>query len=148
MAVFLLRAKHGAAYTPPAASHYFADLPVAGKEWQEAWVDQFYSEGITSGCNTNPLIYCPEKPVTRAAMAVFILRALEGASYTPPPPSHYFADMPVTDKEWMEPWVDEFYRRGITTGCGTGPLIYCPENPVKRQAMAAFIVRAFNLPLP
>ena len=148
MAVFLLRAKYGAGYAPPAATHTFADLPVAGKEWQEAWVDQFYLEGITTGCGTSPLRYCPENPVTRAAMAVFILRALEGASYTPPAASHFFADMPVAGKEWMEPWVDEVYRRGITTGCGTGPLIYCPETAVKRQAMAAFIVRAFNLPLP
>ena len=148
MAVFLLRAKYGASYAPPPATHTFADLPVAGKEWQEAWVDQFYLEGITGGCGTSPLRYCPENPVTRAAMAVFILRALEGASYTPPAASHFFADLPVAGKEWMEPWVDELYRRGITTGCGTGPLIYCPENPVKRQAMAAFIVRAFDIPLP
>jgi hypothetical protein len=148
MAVFLLRAQHGAGYAPPAATHTFADLPVAGKEWQEAWVDQFYLEGITTGCGMSPLIYCPENPVTRAAMAVFILRALNGSSYTPPAASHYFADLPTTGKEWMEPWVDEFYRQGITTGCGTGPLIYCPESPVKRQAMAAFIVRAFGLPLP
>jgi hypothetical protein len=148
MAVFLLRAKYGSGYAPPPATHTFADLPVTGKEWQEAWVDQFYLEGITTGCGTGPLIYCPENPVTRAAMAVFILRALEGSSYTPPAASHYFADLPVAGKEWMEPWVDELYRRGITTGCGTGPLIFCPENPVKRQAMAAFIVRAFSLPLP
>jgi hypothetical protein len=148
MAVFLLRAKYGSSYTPPSATHTFADLPVAGKEWQEAWVDQFYLEGITSGCGTGPLIYCPENPVTRAAMAVFILRALYGSSYAPPAASHFFSDLPVAGKEWMEPWVDELYREGITTGCGTGPLIYCPETAVKRQAMAAFIVRAFNLPLP
>jgi hypothetical protein len=148
MAVFLLRAKYGSSYTPPAATHTFADLPVAGKEWQEAWVDQFYLEGITTGCGVSPLIYCPENPVTRAAMAVFILRALYGSSYTPPAASHFFADLPVAGKEWMEPWVDELYREGITTGCGTSPLIYCPETAVKRQAMAAFIVRAFNLPLP
>jgi hypothetical protein len=148
MAVFLLRAKYGSSYTPPAASHYFADLPVAGKEWQEAWVDQLYREGITGGCGTGPLIYCPETSTTRAAMAVLILRAKNGSSYTPPAASHFFADLPVAGKEWMEPWVDELYREGITTGCGTGPLIYCPETAVKRQAMAAFIVRAFNLPLP
>jgi alpha-tubulin suppressor-like RCC1 family protein len=148
MAVFLLRAKYGAGYTPPAARHFFSDLPVAGKEWQEAWVDEFYSQGITGGCGTAPLRFCPENPVTRAAMAVFILRAIEGSTYAPPAASHFFADLPVAGKEWQEAWVDELYRRGITTGCGTGPLIYCPENPVKRQAMAAFIVRAFNLPLP
>jgi hypothetical protein len=148
MTVFLLRAKYGSSYTPPAATHLFADLPVAGKEWMEPWVDQFFLEGITTGCGVSPLIYCPEQSVTRAAMAVFVLRALYGSGYTPPAASHYFSDMPVAGKEWMEPWVDELYREGITTGCGTGPLIYCPETAVKRQAMAAFIVRAFSLPLP
>ena len=148
MAVFLLRAKYGSDYEPPPATHTFSDLPVAGKEWQEAWVDQFYLLGITSGCGVSPLRYCPENAVTRAAMAVFILRAIEGAEYTPPPATHTFSDMPVVGKEWMEAWVDEFYDRGITGGCGTDPLRYCPENSIKRQGMAAFIVRAFNLPLP
>jgi hypothetical protein len=81
-------------------------------------------------------------------MAVFILRSVNGSSYVPPAASHFFADVPTAGKEWMEPWVDELYRQGITTGCGTGPLIYCPETAVKRQAMAAFLQRAFGLPLP
>ena len=148
MAVFLLRVLHGSAYQPPAASHYFADLPVPGKEWQEAWVDEFFREGFTDGCGINPPVFCPETETTRAATAVFILRVKHGLHFSPPPKSHYFADVPVAGKEWMEPWIDQFYREGGTTGCGVNPLIFCPENPVKRQAMAAFIVRAFLLPLP
>ena len=144
MAVFLLRAEHGAGYVPPAATHTFSDMPVVGKEWMEPWVDQLYAEGITSGCGAGP-IFCPENPVTRAAMAVFLLRALEGSSYVPPAATHTFSDMPVAGKEWMEPWVDEFYTRGITTGCGAAPLIYCPENSVTRAAMAVFIDRAYGL---
>ena len=62
----------------------FADVPVAGKEWMEPWVVAFYNAGITTGCGANPLRYCPENPVTRAAMAVFVLRAIEGPSYVPP----------------------------------------------------------------
>jgi hypothetical protein len=46
----------------------------------------------------------------------------------------------------MQPWVEEFYREGITTGCGTNPLRYCPENPVTRGAMATFISRAYSIP--
>ena len=44
----------------------------------------------------------------------------------PPATGHYFSDVPVAGKEWMKPWVDEFYRRGITGGCGVSPLRYCP----------------------
>jgi len=145
MAVFILRAIEGPSYVPPAATHTFSDLPVTGKEWMEPWVDEFYDRGITTGCGTDPLRYCPENPVTRAAMAVFLLRAKNGAAYVPDPLSHYFSDMPVTGKEWMEPWVDQFYRLNITTGCGADPLTYCPENPVTRAAMAVFIGRVYDL---
>jgi hypothetical protein len=148
MAVFILRSKYGSSYTPPPATHTFADLPVAGKEWQEAWVDQYYLEGITSGCGTSPLRYCPENPVTRAAMAVFMLRAKYGAAYAPPAATHIFADLPVAGKEWMEAWVDQAYSEGIVTACGTAGPTYCPEASVTRMEMAAFIVYAFNFPLP
>ncbi len=144
MAVFVLRVIEGSSYVPPPASHFFSDMPVAGKEWMEPFVDEFYRRGITGGCGPGP-IYCPENPVTRAAMAVFLLRAIEGSSYVPPPATHTFSDVPVIGKEWMEPFVDEFYLRGITTGCGANPARYCPENPVTRAAMAVFLGRAFNL---
>ncbi len=149
MAVFILRAKHGSSHVPsPAQTNIFSDLPVAGKEWMQPWIEEFYEEGITAGCGTNPLQYCPENTVTRAAMAVFLLRAKYGADYVPPEASNppLFADVPVAGKEWMQPWVEEFYRQGYTTGCGTAPVRYCPEDPVKRAAMAVFIDRVFNIP--
>jgi len=72
MAVFLLRAKYGAGYTPPAvgASTGFSDVPT--NYWAAAWIKQLAAEGITGGCGTN--LYCPESPVTRAQMAVFLVR--------------------------------------------------------------------------
>ena len=124
----------------------FADVPVDHTFW--AQIEAFYTAGITTGCGFGPLIFCPQNPATRAAMAVYLLRAKYGADYTPPAASHFFADLPVAGKEWMEPWVDQMYREGITSGCGFSPLIFCPETAVKRQAAAAFIVRAFGLPLP
>jgi hypothetical protein len=124
----------------------FADVPINHTLWQ--YIEAFYAAGITTGCGVSPLIYCPESNVTRAAMAVFLLRAKYGAGYAPPPATHTFADLPVAGKEWQEAWVDQFYLEGITTGCGTGPLIYCPENPVTRAAMAVFILRAIEGPLP
>jgi hypothetical protein len=141
MAVFLLRAIHGSDYVPPAPTHDFADVPVTGKEWMEPWIEQFYAEGITTGCGGGN--YCPENKVTRAEMAVFVLRALHGGGYSPPAATHTFADVPVTGKEWMEPWIDQFAAEGITTGCGGGN--YCPENNVTRAEMAVFIDRAYGL---
>jgi hypothetical protein len=70
MAVFLLRSEHGAAYTPPAATGDFSDVPLS--YWAAPWIEQLAAEGITSGCGTG--IYCPDSPVTRAQMAVFLVR--------------------------------------------------------------------------
>ena len=70
MAIFLLRAKHGAGYTPPAATGIFADVPL--NYWALNWIEQLYPEGSTTGCGGGN--YCPEDPVTRAQMAVFLVR--------------------------------------------------------------------------
>ncbi len=145
MAVFLLRAKHGASYTPPPATHTFYDVPVAGKEWMEPWIDEFYAEGITTGCGLAPLRYCPEQNVTRAEMAVFVLRTINGPGWIPLPASGIFADVPVPGKEWMQPWIEHFYTLRITGGCAVGPLRYCPENNTTRAEMAVFIGRAYGL---
>jgi len=73
MAVFLLRAKHGADFQPPDATGIFADVPVT--HVFARWIEQLAREGVTSGCGTSPAVYCPEDPVTRGQMAVFLVRA-------------------------------------------------------------------------
>jgi hypothetical protein len=71
MAVFLLRAEHGVAYNPPAATGtVFTDVPL--DHWAGAWIEQLADEGITSGCTAST--YCPLTPVTRDQMAVFLQR--------------------------------------------------------------------------
>ena len=72
MAVFLLRAKHGGNYTPPPATGIFKDVPV--NDWAAGWMEQLYKERITLGCLGNDWYYCPDKIVTREAMAVFLVR--------------------------------------------------------------------------
>ena len=39
-------------------------------------VEGLYGVGVTRGCSAQPLLYCPDNPVTRAEMASFIIRAL------------------------------------------------------------------------
>ncbi len=71
MAIFLLRAKYTSAYTPPPATGtMFGDVPASLST--AAWIEQLANEGITSGCNGGN--YCPNNPVTRASMAVFLVR--------------------------------------------------------------------------
>ncbi|MFZ5820637.1 MAG: choice-of-anchor Q domain-containing protein [Chloroflexota bacterium] len=68
MAVFLLVAKHGTGYTPPAATGVFADVPADNPFAR--WIEQLAAEGITGGCGGGN--FCPQGTVTRAEMAVFL----------------------------------------------------------------------------
>ena len=104
-----------------------------------SYIDTVYTDGITSGCGTSPLIYCPQNSVTRAQMAVFILKAVHGSAYTPSGCVGVFTDVPCSNS--FAPWIEELYAEGITGGCGTGTT-YCPGNPVTRQQMAAFLLKA------
>jgi hypothetical protein len=72
MAVFLLRAKYGVGYNPPALVGGTGFGDVDPNHWAAAWIKQLVTEGITTGCATNA--YCPKAPVTRAQMAVFLVR--------------------------------------------------------------------------
>jgi hypothetical protein len=142
VAVLLGRGIHGAAYNPPAVggSTGFSDVPPT--YWAAAWIKQLAADGITGGCAA--VAYCPEGAVTRAQMAVFLLRSKHGASYTPPAAgsSTGFSDVPTA--YWAAAWIKQLVAEGITSGCGTGT--YCPESPVTRAQMAVFLVRTFNLP--
>jgi photosystem II stability/assembly factor-like uncharacterized protein len=141
MAKFLEKGIHGSAYTPPAGTGMiFADVPL--NYWAVNWIEKLYADGITTGCSITPLNYCPEDSVTRAQMAIFLLRAKHGAAYVPPAATGIFADVPTT--YWAANWIEQLYAEGITTGCGIGN--YCPEDPVTRAQMAVFLVRTFNLP--
>jgi subtilisin family serine protease len=114
----------------------FAD--VAPRYWARSWIEAIFHAGITSGCAVNPLRYCPENTVNRDQMAVFLLRAKEGAAYVPPPcTSSPFNDVPVSSP--FCPWIQELANRGITGGCGNGS--YCPGSPVTREQMAVFLLR-------
>jgi hypothetical protein len=133
---------HGAAFVPPAATGVFSDVPA--DHWAAAFIEQLYADGITTGCNTAPLRFCPGASVTRAEMAVFLGRAVHGAAFTPPAATGVFDDVPIS--HWAAAWIEQIYADGITTGCGLVPLSFCPAKLVIRSETAAFLVRAFDLP--
>ncbi|MFP5286497.1 MAG: InlB B-repeat-containing protein, partial [Thermoanaerobaculia bacterium] len=87
----------------------FEDVPRG--HWAKSWVEAIYRAGITSGCATSPLRYCPDNNVNRDQMAVFLLRAKEGAAYTPPPcTTDPFNDVPAASP--FCPWIQELANRG------------------------------------
>jgi hypothetical protein len=109
-----------------------------------AWIDALVEAGITGGCATSPLRYCPEDSVTRAQMAVFLLRGIHGAGYTPPDATGRFQDVPVAGPtpHPFRNWIEQLAVEGVTAGCSTSPPLYCPEDSVTRGQMAVFLLRA------
>jgi predicted outer membrane repeat protein len=143
MAIFLLRGKHcGSSYTPSAVgdSTGFGDVPLSAS--YAPWVKQLAAEGITAGCGNGN--FCPQQVVNRAQMAIFLLRAVHGATYSPPAvgATTGFSDVPL-DATYAA-WVKQLAAEGVTAGCGGGN--FCPLQNVNRAQMATFLVRAFGLP--
>jgi hypothetical protein len=105
------------------------------------WIEQLAAEGITAGCGGEN--YCPANPVRRDQMAVFLLKTSHGSGYVPPACTDVFEDVdcpgPFTD------WIEQLYEEGITGGCSTTPLLYCPGSSNTRGQMATFLVRTFGL---
>ncbi len=139
MAVFLLKAKHGAAHVPPPATGgVFGD--VAAGDFAADWIEELASTGITGGCGNGN--YCPGALVTRAQMAVFLLKTSESSAYVPPPAAGVFEDVPVGS--FADAWIEELYARNVTGGCAAAPLRYCPGSANTRGQMAAFLFKTFD----
>jgi hypothetical protein len=138
MAVFLLKAEHGACYVPPPCAGIFLDVPCSSNF--APWIERFAAEGITGGCGGGN--YCPTNPARRDQMAVFILRSEHGPAYVPPPCTGVFGD--VTCPSPFADWIEQLATEGITGGCGGNN--YCPGSSVTRGQMAVFLMKAFDLP--
>jgi hypothetical protein len=138
MAVFLVRGMYGSNFAPPPAiGTVFSDVPVGS--FAASYIERLFADRITAGCGGNN--YCPSASVTRAQMAVFLLRAKYGSSYSPPAATGVFSDVPPGS--FAANFIEQLAREGITGGCGGGK--YCPSAAVTRDQMAVFLVRTFGL---
>jgi hypothetical protein len=113
----------------------FLDVPTSYFAYD--YIQAVYIAGVTAGCG--PRLYCPDASTTRAQMAVFLLKADLGSSYTPPPcTGSVFTDVPCQGDPF-DPWIEDLASRGITGGCGGGN--YCPTASVTRAQMSAFLLK-------
>ncbi len=125
----------GLAATLPGA--FFADfLDVPQIDNFHASVEAIFRAGITAGCGGGN--YCRNGAVTRAQMAVFLLKASHGAAFVPPPCTGTFTD--VDCPSLFADWIEQLANEGITAGCGAG--LYCPDESVTRAQMAVFLIKA------
>jgi hypothetical protein len=115
----------------------FFDVPQ--NHWAWKYIEAIYNAGITGGCGNNPFSFCPDKKVTRAEMAIFLERGMNGPTFVPPDAvGGVFLDIPAD--HWAARWIEQLAADSITGGCGNGS--YCPNNSVTREQMAVFLLRA------
>ena len=117
---------------PPDDDHPFTDIDGNQFENDIIWL---FNAGITGGCTDTR--FCPSSSVLRDQMASFLDRALD----LDPTSIDFFDD---DDGNIHEGAINRLAAAGITGGCDVRE--YCPKDPVKRDQMASFLVRAFNLP--
>jgi hypothetical protein len=101
-------------------------------------IDTVAEAGITAGCNPpDNDRFCPDRPVTRAQMASFLTRAkhLSGGS----------AGFEDISGSIHADDIEALAAGGITKGCNPPDNDrFCPDRPVTRGEMAAFLVRSFD----
>jgi hypothetical protein len=87
-------------------------------------------------------------PLTRSANSVMIGAGVVSWQRVVPagPAVASFSDVPTTHIFYR--WIETLAQSGITGGCATGPLRYCPAEPITRGQMAVFIAQALGLYFP
>jgi IPT/TIG domain/S-layer homology domain len=100
------------------------------------FVVRLVTNGVATGVGGGN--YGAQSPTLREQMAVFLLKGRHGACYAPPPCSGVFADVPCSNP--FAPWIEALAQEGITAGCGGGN--FCPTQPVLREQMAVFLLKA------
>ena len=60
--------------SPAPAIATFNDVPTNDPAFQ--FIEALAASGITVGCSESPPLYCPDSPLTRRQMAVFLSKGL------------------------------------------------------------------------
>jgi hypothetical protein len=136
MAVFIIRGLLRTDQFSYASVPYFEDVPASHPSFR--YVQKMKELGITGGCSTTPARYCADDPVSRAQMAVFLIRSKYGDSF-PFTQAPYFSDVTGANSEFA--YVQKLRDLGITSGCSATE--YCGSASTTRAQMASFLVRTF-----
>ena len=135
-AVWIVRVLDGGDDEVDSVGSRFSDVDPGG-EWA-AHIERLAELGVTVGCAAEPVRFCPHDTVTRAQVASFLARALELGSAEPVG----FGD---TAGSVHEANIDALYAAGITAGCSTVLLLFCPRDLTTRAQMASLLNRARTL---
>ena len=132
--------------------------------------------GVFDGTECGDDNFCPDDPIDRKTLSVWLIRVLEDedapdlidssnalidiSGFSPEiqasliqyfsldpdqvatsPPR--FSDAPYSYPE--HGFIEQMVELEITGGCSQEPAKFCPDSPIPRSHMAAFLVRAFDL---
>jgi hypothetical protein len=139
----------GAGFDDPAADSpdatvyqpAFADVPDG--HLFESEVRALLASEVTLGCNPPANTrFCPDRPVTRGEMAAFLTRAMDL-------PDQHTTNFTDDEQHVFEDDIERLAAAGITRGCDPpANTRFCPDRPVTRGEMAAFLTRAMDLAVP
>jgi subtilisin family serine protease len=118
-------------------------LDVSFGHWAHDYVTALYESGITGGCSADPLLFCPDRGITRAEMAVFLETSLghppEACGET------LFTDVnSATVGSAFCGFIETLAADGITDGCTSTR--FCPSDTISRAQAAVFIEAALGNP--
>ena len=115
----------------------FTDVLQSGSEDAAGKISAVKISGGCGGSN-----FCPNRSVTRGEIAVFFVAAALGPG-VPVPPATSVTFFDVSPSHQFYNFIEDFYKRGFTAGCGGGN--FCPSRTVRREELAAFLVRALGI---
>ena len=64
-------------FIPPGCTEQFPDVPASSEFCP--WIEQLVADGVSSGCGDGSR-FCPDQPVTRQQLALFLERAMRGTA--------------------------------------------------------------------
>ena len=99
--------------------------------------------GLFHGTECADGSFCPDEPVQRWEMAVWLGRALYGTQLGQGSSSR-FEDL-GDDISWAVPYIDLLVEEGIIGDCSNDPVSFCPTDSLTRSEIATVLARAFDL---
>ena len=122
------------------ATPTFADVDATSYPEAYPYVEAFYRAGLSSGCASDPLRFCPEDETSRGQMAVFLVKGM-GLDPGTAPVAPLFSDVPETHP--LFDYIQLAAQSGVLQGCSS--TTFCPDRPVTRgetaEAVAGVLVQ-------
>ena len=119
------------------ATSRFSDVP--DDAWYLPHLERLADLGVVQTAPGGA--FRPTDPLTRAEMAVLLTRAFDHITAIAEP-TGVFDDVPANAANAGE--IEATYAAGVTRGCSTQPLRYCPNDTVTRAQMASFLARTLQ----